>query len=588
MKRINTLVFGVCAIVISLAGCMTNIDFENIDATTSIETSLALPLGSLSIRLGDVLADTPIQGVSVDKDGQYVYSDTMHFEHTIELINIDDYKDPMEKTLDLRDKINIFYPEFTNVSIPAGQDLELDFPISISLSDMIEDIENMRFDSIVVSHAQFIARIQTNDINIPAKDMQSIEITINDGFRSKNGNVISVPFAQYGFGKDIPLDLSDFHIVFMKDPRQEPSSINFLDSISMTFHFHIRTSQPLTVKNISSFNISLRLNELDYDAVYGYVKYPRMMEDSIFDRPIESFWQGWKSFEGTILPISKPSLLFTIEHGFSVPLAATLNTLNVSSYNGDRKYATFDGKKTKTFHFPSKIAMDAPYDATTIDSIRIDYTDRNGNIDDLFTIHPDKVSYDYQIGIDSTSTQRQYRITDNTHLKMALNIHVPFEFGENVHFSYGDTIRGINLTTIQLDSLLAEANFIQNVEKAELKLYLDIENWIPFNVAGNVAFFNAAGEIIQLSSMESNTIDLDLKQPEVIENGFVKTPSKNPIILSVTQDDFNKIASTDHIVVNATLKNNDTMVKLTPDAAITIKAGITADVKAIIDINELL
>ena len=88
--------------------------------------------------------------------------------------------------------------------------------------------------------------------------------------------------------------------------------------------------------------------------------------------------------------------------------------------------------------------------------------------------------------------------------------------------------------------------------------------------------------------MESNTIDLDLKQPEVIENGFVKTPSKNPIILSVTQDDFNKIASTDHIVVNATLKNNDTMVKLTPDAAITIKAGITADVKAIIDINELL
>ena len=103
------------------------------------------------------------------------------------------------------------------------------------------------------------------------------------------------------------------------------------------------------------------------------------------------------------MPLNKPSILFTIEHGLSIPLAATVNALNVSSKEGEYRHATFDGEKSKTFLFPSKIAMDAPYNATTIDSILLDYKESNGNIDELLTIHPDKVSYDYQVGIDSTS-----------------------------------------------------------------------------------------------------------------------------------------------------------------------------------------
>ena len=231
--------------------------------------------------------------------------------------------------------------------------------------------------------------------------------------------------------------------------------------------------------------------------------------------------------------------------------------------------------------------MDAPYDATTIDSIRLDYTESNGNIDELLTIHPDKVSYDYLIGIDSTSTQQQYRITNNTHLEMELDINIPFEFKENVHFAYTDTIRDVNLTAFQLDSLLAEAEFVEEIEKAELKLYLTIENWIPFNIEALVTFFTADGNTVTISSMTNDRMELMLQQPESIVDGLVSKPSTNQIILNVTTEDFEKIASIDHIELQAKLKDNNTVVKLTPDAAVIIKAGVTADVKAIINVDNI-
>jgi hypothetical protein len=88
--------------------------------------------------------------------------------------------------------------------------------------------------------------------------------------------------------------------------------------------------------------------------------------------------------------------------------------------------------------------------------------------------------------------------------------------------------------------------------------------------------------------MENDYIDLVLTQPNTIINGLVSEPSTNQIILNVTKQDFEKIASTDHIVLKAKLKDNNTVVKLSPEAAVVIKAGVTADIKAIIDVNGML
>lgn len=591
MKRIITHVNILCVLSLSiiLHACKADVDLNNIDMSAAIETSLSLPLGSMSLKLGDFLGDSTIQGVYVDANGQYIYSHTAQFSHDLNtLIDLNDLKKTGEYTFDFAKEVFANYPQYQDYIIPAGQTLDFIFPIDITLDNINADLETQRLDSIVVDLFRFYTRISPVNMNLSNKDIQKIDIEILNGFSSAKGNKISAPISQYGLGQEMPIEMEDVHIVLMKDPHAAPSPNNILDSIKLNVHIQIKTTHDLQMQSTSALSLNIRVDELDFDAVFGYVKMPNLLQDSILDHPIEKFWDSWKAFDGTILPLNRPSILFTIEHGFSVPLAATVNALNVSSKEGEYRHATFDGSKTKTFHFPSKIAMDAPYNATTIDSIRMDYTKSNGNIDELLTIHPDKVSYDYLIGIDSTSTQQQYRITNNTHLEMALNINIPFEFKENVHFAYTDTIRDVNLTAFQLDSLLAEAEFVEEIEKAELKLYLTIENWIPFNIEALVTFFTADGNNVTISSMTNDRMELILQQPESIVDGLVSKPSTNQIILNVTTEDFEKIASIDHIELQAKLKDNNTMVKLTPDAAIMIKAGVTADIKAIVDFNNVL
>lgn len=313
------------------------------------------------------------------------------------------------------------------------------------------------------------------------------------------------------------------------------------------------------------------------------------MQDSILDKPIEELWSDWGLLDGMVLPLRKPSISLAIEHALAVPLAVRINELSVADKNGTRKYASFDDQQSKNIYFPSKIAMNSPYSTTAIDTLLLDYTAEHGNIDELFTIHPDFVTYNLSVGIDSSSTQQQYRITNNTQLNMDLGIDIPVEFNENVHLAFSDTIHDIDLTTLQLDSLLAELEFVEKVERAELKLLLGISNWIPFNINGTFTFYNENYELVQLSSMESESLVLSIDCPTDIDsaNGIVLSPKENTITLSVVKEDFNLLASVKHIVFTASLGDNEYPVALTPNAALQIYAGIDTEIKAIIDIANL-
>ena len=77
MKR-TTKLFSIaiaCAMIVALNACRrANVNLNDIDTSATIETSLSLPLGTVSIKLGDIIGDSTIQGVSVDEHGQYIFS----------------------------------------------------------------------------------------------------------------------------------------------------------------------------------------------------------------------------------------------------------------------------------------------------------------------------------------------------------------------------------------------------------------------------------------------------------------------------------------------------------------------------------
>ena len=46
--------FAVC---LSLIGCRADVDLNNIDTTSEVELGVALPVGSMSVALSDILGD---------------------------------------------------------------------------------------------------------------------------------------------------------------------------------------------------------------------------------------------------------------------------------------------------------------------------------------------------------------------------------------------------------------------------------------------------------------------------------------------------------------------------------------------------
>ena len=581
--------FALCTLFIS---CNSNINLNDIDTSASLSTSLALPLGSMNIKLGDFIGDSTIQGLYVDQEGKYHYSHNIPFSHSVTFDDIIDKVDPLHCKFDVKECIQASLPAYASLdefTLPSNSKFTLTLPVALSLKALKEDFNYYRLDSLAMNYANFLISISLENVDIQWKDITNMSILIKEGFSHKDGKKIRIPIEEFHFDQDIPCQINDFHVVFMKDPQDAPSMSNMLDTIHMDILFDMHTSQPLTVKSNQHIYYDITLDTFEYDAIFGYIKEPKLLSDSVIDKPLQNLWSDWNLLNGMVLPIRKPSITFTIEHGLSIPLAIDFNELSVSTIDGTRKYATFDGAESTRLAFPSKIPLNSPYTTTTTDTILLDYTDAHGNIDELFTIHPDLVSYNYNIGIDSTSTQKQYRITHNTNFYMNLGIDLPIEFNPNVQISYSDTIRDIDLTTLQLDSLLSEIEFVEDLETAELQLLLNISNWIPFNVSGSFTFYNASNQTVTLSDMDKEFIELTIACPTIVntETGIVEAPKETNIFLRITKEDFESLASVKYIVFTAKLGDNPYPVALTPNSAIKIRAGVTTKLKAIINMEKL-
>ena len=139
MKRtITTHVSALLVLCLSIVlhSCKADVNLNDIDMSATVETSLSLPLGSISLKLGDFLGDSTIQGVYVDETGQYIYSYTTQFSHDLStLINLDDLKKTGEYTFNFAKEVFANYPEYQNYIIPAGQILDFSFPIVITLNN---------------------------------------------------------------------------------------------------------------------------------------------------------------------------------------------------------------------------------------------------------------------------------------------------------------------------------------------------------------------------------------------------------------------------------------------------------------------
>lgn len=626
MKNSFIYFFVACLALFSLFlnSCVEKeVDLTNIDTTTSVQTSLALPIGSMTFKFRDFIGSKTIPHITIDEEGRYVFMDTIVSSkeyHPVDMSALvtrtnsqwnvaDELGKIIDQLLAVNPMIGTYFPGLKDIeSIPetgfslpielilkmSSQEsfkFSLDFPIDIDLKLLNENAEYQRVDSVMVRHADFTASFTTHNFDLPWEDIVSAEIFLSDNFRNIDP-ILTLPLEGKGYDQAIPINLDNFNLILMKDPSLPSSGDNIEDTIHLSIRFTFDLKHDLTIYNDQYIGYDFHVNLIDYSAMYGYFAAHELMYDEMIETPLTQLWSGWEMFESWVLPISEPSVRLEVDHTLAVPLIADLKHLYVTSKDGQRRDATFDAnkqQKSKPIHIDTQIAVDDPLDKTSHAEIQLDYTEEWGNIDTLFTIPMHAISYAFSICSDTTSAMTQYRILDNTRVNLKTMIKVPFAFQEGINLTYKDTIHNIDIAAMNLDSLLASTLLKGDSINANLNLYLVVENSLPFKVDGQFTFLDANNNVVKLNTMTDSVATLTLDYPNAVVDGITTEPSINNIEvpLQLYKEDFETISTIKSIVFEAHLGENMHDVNLTPEASVKIKLGIAANVKAIMDLSEL-
>ena len=248
MKNSFGYILIACIALVSLClnSCVEkDVDLTNIDATTSVQTSLALPIGSMTFKFGDFIGSNTIPQITIDEEGRYVFMDTIVASeeyhpvdmsalvtHTHSQWNVaDELGKIIDQLLAVNPMIGTYIPGLKDIdSIPeTGFPLpielilkmfsqesfkfSLDFPIDIDLKLLNEKAEYQRVDSVMVRHADFTSSFTTHNFDLPWEDIVSAEIFLSDNFRNIDP-ILTLPIEGKDYGQSIPINLEHFNLIF--------------------------------------------------------------------------------------------------------------------------------------------------------------------------------------------------------------------------------------------------------------------------------------------------------------------------------------------------------------------------------------
>ena len=568
-QRVNELslvVFLACA----LLACDPKIDFDNIDPSVKAEMGIALPVGEFGITLGDLIPTN--EGVlSVNEQGVYQLSAGFDFSQTIDDIDVSQYAATTEKTLFISESVN-------NLPAIAGPlTLPLEFELKMGMDGVNQTLQDERIDSMRLTSATLIANIDQN-FGLSANHIQKAELILSDDFHRAAGNTIDLPFTSFNTPTNIVLD--NFSINFLKDPTLPASDDNVKDTITLTLRLtlNLAAGEMITLNTNSKFTVNVTVRINDYEAVYG--RLVSNTEVGIQDcLELSEMWEGFSNLQNFHLNLYDPTIAFDLTTSIGTPIRFHLTEFKSENQDGtDVRYAQFNGSNEYEVSLPNYVKVTDSYDQTATNTIV--FNRENGNIGRLFGNSPARFCYNLGIIPEARNGSDQQRIVKGRNFFQAtVKMTLPFAFDEGVSLEYKDTIP-VDFSAVNLDSLLEEVEFIDNVEIRQLHLVLGLQNTLPFDVDASFAFLNANQQDLDIRPTEDGAIHI-AGPKEYGSNGPI--PGVGNTELVVNDEMVDKLKDVRYLVFNISAKDpqsNLYPLTLEPENGLKIKIALTADVAA--------
>lgn len=564
-NELSLVVFLACA----LLACDPKIDFDNIDPSVKTEMGIALPVGEFGITLGDLIP-TNEGMLSVNENGVYQLSAGFDFSQTIDDIDVSQFAATKEETLFISESLNL-------PAIIGPLTLPLEFELKMGMEGVNQTLQDERIDSMRLTSATLIANINQN-FGLSAHHIQKAELILSDDFHRAAGNTIDLPFTSFNTPTNIVLD--NFSINFLKDPTLPASDDNVKDTITLTLRLtlNVAAGETITLNSNSKFTVNVSVRIDDYEAIYG--RLVSNTEVGIQDcLELSEMWEGFSNLQNFHLNLYDPTIAFDLTTSIGTPIRFHLTELKSENQDGTEvRYAQFNGSNEYEVSLPNYVKVTDSYDQTATNTIV--FNRENGNIGRLFGNSPARFCYNLGIIPEARNGSDQQRIVKGRNFFQATaKMTLPFSFDEGVSLEYKDTLP-VDFSAVNLDSLLEEVEFIDNVEIRQLHLLLGLQNTLPFDVDASFAFLNANQQDLDIRPTEDGAIHI-AGPKEYGSNGPI--PGVGNTELVVNDEMVDKLKDVRYLVFNISAKDpqsNLYPLTLEPENGLKIKIALTADVAA--------
>ncbi len=617
-KTIVRLVFTcVLCLILSMFGCIADVDLNKIDTTTSLKASLALPLGSINATIGDFVGDGSwdIYVDSLNNQGVITFKDTLHWDREFHHMDLRQYISSNTLQMNVYDKMSE-YPYFKDGKI-TGNDaylIPLEFPLTLHLNGINNDEDLYRLDSALIENAHFVSNISCHNLPLEWEWIEAVTITLGTAFHRPAGNTLTIyekrHAISYGYNQDIPIEVDDFSICLMKNTHPsswEKYQNNVVDSCNFLITLYVRipsSAGTLVIPQDARFQYSIGVQFIDYAAIWGmFEPGPDMTEEGEYS--LAELWQEYSLLNNVRLPLADPSVDMQITTKIAGALVLNGEYLYVIGENGEKINATFDGHNElyKYFNKNEYLSLNSALGDSATMHVLFDKDPMRGHIDRLFTIRPEQIGYKYAVNFNRQETP-QLRITPDTRIHLDAICNVPLVFNEGVSISYSDTIREIDLSQLTMDSLLASTQFVDSVEEASLKLALRLENTIPLQLKGVIRCLDAQNNVLmdshhsdrafRITSQDTIVIPAPLYEYDQMTGYWNISPNKKTELITLTKDMLHTISQIKSIIFEVSLDDESMQsayesglhnIKLTNQQGLRLHIAIGADLEAILNLG---
>lgn len=616
MKRLFTMFCMVSTIGLTMLwnGCTADVDLDNIETSVDVEANVATPIGSMTATIDDFVGDGT-WGIfidTVDHEGVITFRDTFSIARDFHKLDLSKYISNTKISMNVYDKMEAKGVLANGQITGNGQTIELEFPLTLKLKGINDDKNYQRIDSAMIKNAKFESSIgKAGGLPLEWDWIDKVVLHMDENnFNRKGGNDIVVYSKGdgYGYSEPIPSNIDEFTLNLMKDKRPSKPELyygNAIDSCKFVIKMTMTIPQEagvVTVPKSAGFEYRLRVQFIDYYAVWGMFEPSNDMHGEGLET-IATYWEPWNTLRDLRLPFAEPKVDMHVTTQVAGALVMYGDYLYTKNTQGEEAYALFNGEKTLEKHFTPKeyLTLDSEIGATTTNMcVTFDKDPARGQIDRLFSIRPDMIGYKFHVDFNRQATP-QVRLTPNTSIKVDAVCNLPMILNEGVSLGYTDRIKGIDLSMLDLDSLLKDVEMIDTLEEASAKLVIKFENSIPLQFKGMLTCLDENDNVIidpktekPLLLTENDTILI--AAPEFTKDGhnWNITPLESVEVINVDREDLETLRQIKTIEFHVWMDdeslaeaydNGLNNIQLKDDNYLKVKIAVGANVEGVLNLE---